>query len=80
MITVLKEMCIVGNCAKFYFIFKGIKPDLNYPVKCFHFSMSCKLCPLITLFIDSKKNVNYAWIVHRWIVNCWIMYRELAQP
>ena len=27
-----------------------------------------------------KKDVIYAWIMHQWMVNHWIVYCELAQP
>ena len=68
----------------FYFSGKGIKPDLNYSVTSFNFSIQSRLYSLASLFVTSKERCNlciiYAWIVHRWIVNRWIVYREIAQP
>ena len=49
---------------------KGIKPDLNYSVKCFNFSMRCGLCPPITLFMESKER-------HKSCMNCASLDRVL---
>ena len=47
----------------------------DYSVKSFNFSMQCRLHTLSFCLWHAKKDILYAWIVH-----CWILYRELAQP
>lgn len=54
---------------------KGVKPDLNYPVKSRKFLMRYRLRPLISLLMHTKKNIIYALIMHHRIV-----YRETGQP
>ena len=41
-----------------YFKGKGIKPNLNYSVKSFNFSIQSGLYPLAGLFMTSKERCN----------------------
>ena len=56
------KMCICGK-KLLYFIWlwiysKGIKPDLNYSVKSYNFSMRCGLFSLANLFLACKERYN----------------------
>ena len=42
----------------FYFQGKGIKPDLNYSVKSFNFSIQSELYTPVSLFMTSKERRN----------------------
>ena len=42
----------------FYFQGKGIKPDLNYSVKSFNFSIQSELYTPASLFMTSKERCN----------------------
>ena len=70
--AVRNRMCIGGkkllNFIRFWLQQKGIKPDLK-PVKCFNFSMRCKLCPPITLSMACKER-------HKLCMNRASLYRE----
>ena len=64
----------IGGKKLFYFIWlwfykNGIKPDWNYSVKSITFQCDggC-ICPSICLW-HATKDIIYAWLVHRWIVN-----------
>ena len=47
----------------FYFQGKGIKPDINYSVKSFNFSIQSGLHPPASLFMTSKERCNLC-IIH----------------
>ena len=39
-----------------------------------------RLYPPASFLWHAKKDIIYAWIVHPWTVNRWIVYHELAKP
>ena len=59
-----KQECalVERNCVLFYVIKllreENFKPDLNYSVKSFKFSMRCGLYPPASLFISRKESCN----------------------
>ena len=71
------------NCVQFYLIFaikEKDKPQLNYLVKYFNFSMRCSFCPASLCSWHVNRKTIYAWVLHCSIVNRGIVYREIAQP
>ena len=66
----------------FFFYFKGKESKLICIIwrNLLVFSGKGKLWPPSVCLWHAMKNVVYAWIVHRYIVNHWTMYCEIAQP
>ena len=63
------------NCTQFYLIFALSRFELSSEI----FSIRCRVCPAITLFIAWKDKM-FVWIVHCQTMNRWIMHRDIEKP